>query len=61
MPDQSGRVASPPEHHGQPMRWRGSGTRWEGEYEVNEIRYACSECGSQVTVTVHEHVGPVPS
>lgn len=45
-----------PTCHG-PMRWRGTGTRWEGEYEVDTIRYACTTCPSRAEVCTWKYVG----
>lgn len=61
MSDLTGRGTTPPEHHGQPMRYRGSHTTWQGEFEIEDREWACVECRSNVRITTREHVGPVQS
>lgn len=44
-------------HCGEPMRWRGVATRWEGRpgegLEISTFRYACT-CGAEAEVRLAE-------
>lgn len=37
---------------GGEMTWRGTGARWEGDYQRNEIRLECQSTGCQTSATI---------
>lgn len=42
----------------EPMTWKGTGTGWDGEYELTTVRYACPSCPSTAEIVSRQHVGP---
>lgn len=45
------------EHEGHELKWKGTGTTWERNDEIETARYACS-CGARITVETRTDVGP---
>ena len=45
-----------PTHDGVPMTYKGSGIKWEGDYEIHTLRFTC-DCGFTCEVTTREMDG----
>jgi hypothetical protein len=54
----SDRLAFTLQHCGEPMRWAGSHTTWEGKpgqgFEITTGDYVCNVCSARVKVTLVE-------
>ena len=44
---------------GQPMRWRGTGLSWDGDYEIAEHRFECSNACQVAAVLTYRQFIPV--
>ena len=45
-----------PTHDGEPMAYKGTGLKWDGDYEVHVLRFSC-DCGFTCEVTTREMDG----